>query len=99
MTAKRISRWKCSAPNAMGSSGVEHLERDRLVVPEVLGELDRRHAAAAKLRLESVALGQRRLEDRPRIGCHDVPSTSFLNLGFWRSGSNVGSIRSHPGDR
>jgi hypothetical protein len=30
---------------------------------------------------------------------HVFPSTIFWNLGFFRTGSNVGSILSHPGDR
>ena len=38
--------------------GVEDLERDRAVVPEVLGEVDRGHAAPAELTLEPVAVGQ-----------------------------------------
>ena len=41
-----------------GQLGVEHLERDRPVVPEVLGEVDRGHAAAAELALEPVAIRQ-----------------------------------------
>ena len=39
--------------------GVEHLERDRPVVPEVLGEEDRRHPAATELALDRVAVSER----------------------------------------
>ena len=38
-----------------GQLGVEHLERDRAVVLEVLGQVDRGHAAAPELALERVA--------------------------------------------
>ena len=51
----------------IGELGVEHLERDRAVVPEVLREPDRGHAAAAELALERVTVRQRFPEDRDRI--------------------------------
>ena len=38
-----------------GELGMEHLERDRAVVPEVAREVDRGHAPAAELALERVA--------------------------------------------
>ena len=41
-----------------GELGEEHLEGDRAVVPEVLGQVDRGHAAAAELALEPVAVRQ-----------------------------------------
>ena len=41
-----------------GELGVEHLERDRPVVPQVLGQVDRGHAAPAELALEPVAIRQ-----------------------------------------
>ena len=93
-------------PERGGQLGVEHLERHRPVVPEVLGEIDRGHAAAPELALERVAVGQalaqscsgspmRMLPAARQV----VPSTSFSNRGLFRSGSNVGSIRSQPGDR
>ena len=41
-----------------GELGEEHLEGDRAVVPEVLGEVDDGHAAAAELALERVAVGE-----------------------------------------
>ena len=37
---------------------MQHLERDRPVVPEVAGEVDRGHPAAAELALEHVALAE-----------------------------------------
>jgi hypothetical protein len=38
--------------------GAEHLEGDRAVVPEVVGQIDRRHSASADLTLEAVLVGQ-----------------------------------------
>ena len=43
-----------------GELGMEHLERDRAVVPEVLGQVDGGHAAAAELALDAVAVGEGR---------------------------------------
>ena len=56
--ASWISRWKRSGPSVRGQLGMQHLERDRAVVPEVLGQEDRGHAAAPELALEPVALRQ-----------------------------------------
>ena len=42
----------------IGELGVQHLERDRAVVPQVLREPDRGHAAAAELTLEGVPVPQ-----------------------------------------
>ena len=41
-----------------GELGLEHLDRDLSVVPQVLGEVDRRHAARAELALDAVAVGE-----------------------------------------
>ena len=46
----------------VGQVGVQHLERDRPVVPQVLGEEDRGHAAPPELALEGVGCGKRRLQ-------------------------------------
>ena len=51
-----------------GELRMEHLERDRAVVPEVLREVDRGHAAAAELALEPVAVGEGGLESRAEVG-------------------------------
>ena len=40
-----------------GQVGMEHLERDGAVVPEVVGEVDRGHAPAPELTLEHVPVG------------------------------------------
>ena len=45
-----------------GQLGVEHLERDRAVVAEVLRQVDGGHAAAPELALEPVAVGEGGLE-------------------------------------
>ena len=55
----RISRRKRSGPRPARELGVEDLEGDGAVVPEVAGEVDRGHAAAAELALEGVAAGER----------------------------------------
>ena len=62
-----ISRWKRSGPSDGGQLGMEHLERDRPVVLEVAGEVDRGHAAAAELALEQVAAAQPFLELRAQV--------------------------------
>ena len=53
---------------AGGQVQMEHLERDRPVVPEVLRQPDRGHAAAAELALEGVAVPQSRAQCCYRIG-------------------------------
>ena len=45
-------------PQSGGQLGVQHLERHRPVVPEVLGEIDDGHAPAAELALDRVAVLQ-----------------------------------------
>jgi hypothetical protein len=47
---------------------MEDLERDRPIVPQVVGQEDGRHAAAPKLTLEAVSAGQTFLEQCPEIG-------------------------------
>ena len=49
--------------------GVQHLERDRPVVPQILGEEDGGHAAPPELALEGVRRGKRRLQLHPEV-CH-----------------------------
>ena len=58
-------------PEGGGQLGVQHLERDRPVVPEVLGQIDGGHAPAAELALERVAIPQPRAKIRQRIR-HDA---------------------------
>ena len=52
-----------------GQLGVQDLERDRAVVPEVVGEEHRRHAAAPELALEPVPVCQAALELVTEV-CH-----------------------------
>ena len=80
-----------------GELRMEHLERDRPVVLQVLGQVDGRHAAAAELAVERVAVGEGGLELRAELGLHGVPATSRWKRGLVRSGSNAGSILSHAG--
>ena len=95
--ASRISRWKRSGPSVGGQLGVQHLEGDRPVVPEVLREVDRRHAAAPELALDRVAAGQRALQLLAKA--HGVPAISRRKRGLPLSGAKLGSIRSQPGER
>jgi hypothetical protein len=46
-------------PQRRGQLGMEHLERHRPVVPDVVREVDRRHPAPAQLPLDRVAVLQR----------------------------------------
>ena len=54
--------------HAGGELGVQQLERDRPVVPQVLREVDGGHPTAPELPLERVAALQRFTEWRERIG-------------------------------
>ena len=67
--------------------GVQHLHRDFALVAHVFGQVDRRHAARAKLALEAVTVGEGGGE-RWRRGGHDnegAPKTREWPAGFgWR---------------
>ncbi len=90
---------KAVVAQARGKLRVQHLERHRPVVAEVAGEVHRRHPAAPQLTLDGVTALQGGSQLAPLVGHQEPPSTSFWNRGFFRSGSKVGSLRSHPGDR
>jgi hypothetical protein len=49
-------------PQGLGQLRVEHLEGDRPLVPQVPGQVDGGHPAAAELALDRVAAGQGGLE-------------------------------------
>jgi hypothetical protein len=51
-------RRKRSAPSAAASFGAEDLDGDLAVVLQILGEVDRGHAALAELALDSVSVGE-----------------------------------------
>ena len=78
--------------------GVQHLERDRVPVHDVPRQHHARHAAAAEVAVERVAGGEGLLDLRAELGLHGVAATRRWKRGFERSGSKVGSIRSHPGE-
>jgi hypothetical protein len=59
-----------------GQLGLEDLEGDLAVVPEVLGEVHRRHAALAQLALDAVALGEGGGETGERRVAHRSPRGS-----------------------
>ena len=52
--------------------GMEDLQGDGAVVPEIAGEIDRGHAATAELALEQVAVGQGGLEPFEGLGQRDI---------------------------
>ena len=56
-----------------GQLGLEHLERDLPLVPEVFGQVDRGHAALAELALDAVAALEGRVQAGDGIG-HGRPS-------------------------
>ena len=51
-----------------GELGAQHLERDPAVVPDVLGQVDGRHAAGADLAVEAIAVRQGGLEPAEQFG-------------------------------
>ncbi len=55
-----------------GELGMHDLERDRLVMLQVVGQVNRGHPAAAELAVERVAVGQGGLEGRIISGDDDV---------------------------
>ena len=63
-----ISARKRSAPSDGGQLGLEHLDGDLAVVLEVVGEIDRGHAALAQLALDPVGIGQGGLQATEEIG-------------------------------
>jgi hypothetical protein len=56
-----------------GQLGAEDLERHLAVVPEVVGQVDRGHAALAERALDRVAVGEGFLEVRERVGHWSLP--------------------------
>jgi hypothetical protein len=54
----------------MRELGPQHLERDLAVVPHIMREVDRGHAALAKLALDAVAISQGGAES---VRCHGFP--------------------------
>ena len=53
---------------AMGQLGQEHFQRDRSLVLDVLGQIDRGHTAAAQLAVEQVAIAESLGELSRKIG-------------------------------
>ena len=62
LAAVLISRRNRSAPRFWARSGIEDLDRDLPVVLQVLGQVDRGHAAAADLAFDAVAISKGRPE-------------------------------------
>ena len=74
-----------------GELGVQHLDGDLAAVPQVLGEVDRGHAALAQLALEAIPVGEGGGE-AGRGGGHEGDS-------IWpggRAGASSGAWRLRP---
>ena len=77
----RISRRNRSAPEGSDEVGTEHLDRDRAVVLEVAGQVDRGHAAAPELALEQVAIAESVSQCRGRhVGHGQALSRGMLRI-------------------
>ena len=63
---------------SVAASGVEHLPRDRTVVPDVPRMADSGRALAPELLLELVAVGQGGREGIGRLGRDDLPERVLL---------------------
>ena len=59
--------------------GLQHLDGDLAMVLQVLGEIDRRHPAAAQLSLDQVTVGECRLERREHVRHAAARSWVWLN--------------------
>jgi hypothetical protein len=55
-------------PDHGGELGPKHLERDAAVVPEVVREVNGRHAAGTDLPVQTIAFSQRRLKPAEQFG-------------------------------
>ena len=83
--ASWISRRNRSRPSDSRELGAEHLERDVAVVPEVVREVDGRHAAGAELALDDIPVGQNDVEARSRV---DSPAGHFGFVDLHRQDQN-----------
>jgi hypothetical protein len=59
---------------------VQHLQGYRTFVPEVVGQIDRRHAAVAELALYSVAIAEGFGEGGIECGNGDLPGREYRNV-------------------
>ncbi len=73
-----------------GQLRVEHLERDRAIVAEVVGAIDRRHPAPAERALDAVAVGEGGLEIGGAVGQrHAAEGVSRMLQGCSRDGQRT----------
>jgi len=70
-------------PDDRGQLWAHHLDRDFAIVLEVLGQVDRGHAALAELPLDAVAVGEGSLQSGHRLG-----HRGRLSVGAWKMGGN-----------
>ena len=81
-----------------GQLWVEHLERDRPVVAQVVREVNHGHAPRPSSRSIGVAVGERRFQScaryrRSRSRLRQLPESRVLSQWI-----NAGSNRSHPAE-
>jgi hypothetical protein len=77
-------------PERAGEIGVQHLECDRTLVPEVLGEEDGRHAAPPELALEGVGRGESSLQLGAQVG--QVPDLRGTQESTRRTGTGPAAV-------
>ncbi len=75
-----------------GQLGMENLDRDLALVLDIVGQVDRRHAAAAELTLDRVAVGQCGRQAVQHVVAHKGasrvrtgPSRQTLSVGLGRN--------------
>ena len=91
-----ISVRKRSAPSAAPRSGCEDLDGDVAIVPQVVGEVDGRHAAGAELAIDAIAIGECGLREAwSRIGHCDFGAPASAEEGYANMSSRrtVGQTR------
>jgi hypothetical protein len=62
---------------------VENLDGDLAIVLQVVGEVDRRHAAAAELALDAIAVGQSGLQAFKNVGHGSSKTRSYVRVDGW----------------
>ncbi len=80
-----ISWMNRSAPRTGGEFGTEDFHRDRAVVFEIVCEVDRRHAAFAKVAFDPVAVGEGGREEGGVLR-HQAKMDCWWGFGEWGRG-------------
>ena len=82
-------------PHDRGQLGAQHLDRDLAMMLQVLGEIDRGHAALAQLPLDAVAVGQSGRESRVDGHCLSPVSFTIRSFTSLTCGCSSGSASFH----